>query len=509
MAAPAPALPRFVELVRVSSAGQADRDTPQDQRAALERLRVFRPGALVERIEVADGISGALAFDRRPDLRRLRELAEARAFDELRVRHLDRLTRHPDLRERAAILGLVADAGAIIVDAAGSVVDPATDAGEISYVLHTRWAAQERRRIQERTRAAKDRLVREGRLVNGRPPYGRTWDRKKGWGIDEPTAAVYRRMFELCLEGESLRRIAARLTSEGSTTPLGSDWTPAHVSRLLREPAAKGVYVTQGVEVQIPAVVDAETWDAAGARLRANNHLSGPRPRTPALLRKLLVCGECGAPMYVTKGGKEGSRRFYYYCSSGGSCSTYHQVAVVDDVVREAIAAFLRRPAALRSAAGRERPQDDGERAEAEIADARRELRDLDRQEERVARLLRRRLISAKVGEGQLEEVVRLRAAAEAALAGAQARAEAAARREEAAVEIEARVAALRAKLDAATPDDWRALLEVLFPRAAGRGVRIFPDGQIRLEGALPMDDQGAAALERASPKPSGPSGAA
>jgi hypothetical protein len=54
-------VPRFVELVRVSTKGQADRDTPAMQRAALDRLRQMRPGVLVERID--SQISGGLGLE--------------------------------------------------------------------------------------------------------------------------------------------------------------------------------------------------------------------------------------------------------------------------------------------------------------------------------------------------------------------------------------------------------------------------------------------------------------
>jgi DNA invertase Pin-like site-specific DNA recombinase len=488
---PAPALPRFVELVRVSSHGQAARDTPADQRAALERLRLSRPGRLVERIE--QQVSGAADGVERPDLARLAELAAARAFDEVRVRHLDRLTRHDDPLERAAVLSMVRRAGAVIVDAGGSVLDPRTMGGELTWVVSTLASAEERRKILERTSAAKARLAAEGRLVHGRPPYGRTWDRAAGrWGLDEHQAAVYRRLFDLCLAGRSLRAIARALNAEGEPSPGGAAWDAAIVSRLLREPAAAGHYRTHGAAFEIPPVVDDATLAAAGERLRGNSRCSGPPAKHPALLRKLLMCGVCGAPLYVTKG----AGAFYYYCSAGDpTCRVYHRVERVDAAVRAAVEAFLARPAALRAAAERDRPEDDAELAGRDAAAARRELEDLDHQEERVARLLRRELIAERTGERQLGEVRRLRAVAEGQLAAAEARARAAARRGEVAAALEARVAELRAGLGAATFEDWRELLEVLFPRTAATGVVVQPNGQLELRGAIPLDARGEAEL--------------
>lgn len=494
-----PAAPRFVELVRVSSAGQAARDTPEDQRRALEHLRKARPGVLVERIDEA--ISGSLDSAQRADLARLLELARGRAFDELRVRHLDRCTRHDDPRERFVVYGIVRDAGAVIVAADGQVIDPATDAGELSYYVQTLAAAQERRRIAERTREAKERLVREGRLVNGRPPWGRTYDARTGrWGSDAPRAAAYRRVFELALAGGSLRAIAARLNAEGVAPPMRGEWSTSRVSHVLSDPAAMGVYTSMGVTMQIPAIVDRATFEALRAKMRAASSLSGPRPKIEAMLRKLLTCASCGSAMYVDKGGSKKYPAYYYTCGAG--CRGHHRVTRVDAAVREEVAKFLRRPRPLQLAAESGAGKDDAAAARRDVRAVMRELRDLDGQEERVARLLRRELIQPKIGEGQLGEVARLRTDAQTRLGAARSRVEAAARRDEIAAELTARLAELRRRLGKnATPATWREVCELLFPRVPGLGARIFQDGSLELRGTVPLNDAGEAALARVARK--------
>ncbi len=284
--------PRYVELVRVSSVGQAARDTPADQRAALDRLRRSRPGTLVERIE--QQVSGAADGADRPDLRRLGELAEARAFDEVRVRHLDRLTRHEDPLERAAVLSLVRRAGAVIVDAGGSVLDPATMGGELMWVFSTLASAEERKKIGERTMAGKRRLAEAGQLASGRPPWGRAFDRERGWVLT-PAARDYRRLFDLALEGLTLWQIAERLEAEGIQSERGRKWTAGMVHNLIRARHAVGHGTAMGLRIAVPPVVDERTQRDALARLRANDNAGGPHVRYPALLRKILVCGVCGS----------------------------------------------------------------------------------------------------------------------------------------------------------------------------------------------------------------------
>lgn len=77
-------LPRFVELVRVSGAAQVKKDTPESQRQTLDRLRAQRPGLLVERIE-ALAVSAAIPLHQTESGRRLIQLAQSKAFDELRA----------------------------------------------------------------------------------------------------------------------------------------------------------------------------------------------------------------------------------------------------------------------------------------------------------------------------------------------------------------------------------------------------------------------------------------
>lgn len=490
---PRPALPRFVEIIRVSSAGQAERDTPQDQRNALDRLREMRPGVLVERIELT--VSGAADMKARGDMIRLAVLASARAFDEVRVRHLDRLTRHENPAERFAVFSLVQSAGAVIVDASGAVLEPDTVGGEVLFYVQTLASTEERRKILARTQAGKDRNLGEGRLVEGRAPYGRTWDKKKGWGIDPAIAATYRRLFDLCLSGLTLGGIVERMNRDGSTTETGKAWEKANVSRLLRKTAAYGLYQAHGRAIQIPPIVDEKTWRAAQERLQSNATRSGPRHTIAALLRKLVTCGECGSSLHIVRGSR--GTRYYYACASKGPCIRYHRVELVDAAVRERVAEFLRAPDALRATIERGAAADT---AKDEIASLRAELRRLDRQEENLARLLRRSLVTVKIGEKQLAEVQALRAAADRSLAGARAQLQAAARHEELAADMEARIAAMRAGIERASPEDWRALVETLFPRGPTTGVRIHPDGQIKLLGIVRLEGLAAAASE---PSPS------
>ncbi|MBI5068139.1 MAG: recombinase family protein [Deltaproteobacteria bacterium] len=381
-----PAAPRYVELVRVSGASQAAKDTPADQRAALERLREARPGVLVERIEEgAGGLSGALPLEQRPDLKRLLRLAKDRAFDEVRVRHLDRLTRHPDIRERAAIFGAIAEAGACIVDGAGHAIDPLSEVGELEWTFGSLMAARERKRITERTLAARRRLAGQGKL-QGRRPWARTWDGER-WGVVEEQVKTYKRLFAEVLAGRSLHAIASGLNADGIRPPEAKQWSAGGVARLVHARSAIGEVSCYGNTLRCPPIVDAPTFEKANKAITWSRAGRPPLDDSIALLRKVAVCGACGEIMYVDTVSKRSGRRVYYRCKHSKTarsqeCRRYFAVGEVDALVRAELLRWLAADVAPKA----------GKKAnpKAALARAKARIKELDAEERRLLRVGRR-----------------------------------------------------------------------------------------------------------------------
>lgn len=494
MPAPAPAAPRaaprYVEIVRVSTRGQADRNTPEIQRRALDDLNRVRPGVLVERIE-ALGVSGALSFDQRDDLKRLLKLAGR--YDEVRVYAIDRLTRADDPRERAAVLGLIKDANAVIVDVNGRVTDPADELGETDWFLQSMYAKREHARILKRTLDGKRRALSDGKLVNGRPPMGRRYDRATGeWSIDPEGAALLRRIFDLALSGNGVNQIARLLTAEGVPTEKGLAWAPGTISRLLRERQAIGEYGTMGVTFPIPAVIDPETFDRVQVLIAGNRWKSGPKNSVKGpMLRKLLTCSECGKTMQVLPGGKAGDIRWYYVCASRRDPSRpdcgrkFHSIPAVDAAVRSHLEAMVRDPKRLLEAAGmtetEEHPWAD------EAAAAERELLSLSRREEKLVRLATKGMVSDDVLDRQTTEIRRLRSAAERELQAAKLGADAAERRKADTGAFDARLRAIVERIDREPTEGWASLAAELFPRRPPYGLKLTPSGEVIGNGLLPL----------------------
>jgi site-specific DNA recombinase len=70
------------------------------------------------------------------------------------------------------------------------------------------------------------------------------------------------------------------------------------------------------IPVEVPAIVSREVWEAAQSRLGKNKASSLRNTKYNYLLRRRIVCGDCGAKMgaEMTRNGRGGGANFYYYC---------------------------------------------------------------------------------------------------------------------------------------------------------------------------------------------------
>ncbi len=315
-------LPRYVELVRVSGASQVKKDTPESQRQALERLRAQRAGVLVERIE-ALAVSAALPLHETDAGRRLIELAQRQAFDELRVFDLDRALggRADRSRDRMAVMDLLLDAEAVLVDATGHVIDPADDEdyGEFEFFMRGYIGKKERAKIKKRTAAGRARVASQGGLAGGPPPYGRICDRAtKQWSLDPEEHPILQRMIALALNGMAARRIALALNAERVPSPRGGLWGPSTVIGILRSRSLIGELEHAGVRFTVAPIIDRGTFDRVQRNLDARKVDGRPPVASPALLHGRVRCSACGSKCFVRRARGRGGRDYYYYrCRTG------------------------------------------------------------------------------------------------------------------------------------------------------------------------------------------------
>lgn len=308
---------------RVSTKNQQKHGTIASQ---IEALRSY---AKTQDIEIAEdyvcqdeGYSGALLA--RPGLDRLRDGAQAGAFDALVVLSPDRLS-----RKYAYLILILEEFERYGVRVTFLEQPPAHDPHSALLVqIQGAVAEYERTKLAERYRRGKLYRARQGEIFWNSIPYGyRHVPRRDGVPahvvIDEVQADVVRTLFAWhAYEGMTIRQIAKRLTREGYPPPkAGPQWGETTVHRILRREAYLGtlhynqsawssVPVTGGgsarqkkglrpasewIAISIPPLIERETFERSQARHGPNQQFSPRNLREERwLLRRLVRCEKCG-----------------------------------------------------------------------------------------------------------------------------------------------------------------------------------------------------------------------
>ncbi len=336
---------------RVSSTRQKEEHTIDSQTAAI---RAF---AEQQDLEVCDewtfedeGVSGATLV--RPALDRLRDLIAQVPVEVVLVYGPDRLARR--YAYQALLIEEFARAGTEV----RFVNAPAGDTPEDRLLVQFQGmiAEYERAQIAERTRRGKLHRARAGSVnVLAGAPYGYRYIKKSDqadarYEIVEHQAVVVREIFGRYVEGQdSIAGLCRWLEEQGIPTATGKRrWDRSTVWGMLRNPAYIGQAgfgktarshdsrpaatratrlagkarstnpVTidrdpeQWIEIPVPALIEATTFERAARRLEDNKRFAARNSTTPALLKGLVACVSCSYAYYRTST-KTSKRKIVYY----------------------------------------------------------------------------------------------------------------------------------------------------------------------------------------------------
>jgi site-specific DNA recombinase len=260
----------------------------------------------------------------RPELDRLRDGAQAGAFDAVLVYDPDRLS-----RKYAYQILILEEFERLGIPMIFLEQPPPDDPKAVLLVqIQGAVAEYERTKITERYRRGKLYRARQGEVFWDPVPYGyRRVPRQDGSPahlvVDGPQAEVVRKVFAWHAdESMSVRQIARRLSREGYPTARGgAHWGESTVHRILRRDAYLGVLYyntscwapvsspeggaprnkrsprprSEWIAISIPPLIEREVFERSQARHGPNRQFS-PRNlhEEQWLLRRLLRCGECG-----------------------------------------------------------------------------------------------------------------------------------------------------------------------------------------------------------------------
>jgi DNA invertase Pin-like site-specific DNA recombinase len=212
-----------VSYLRVSGLSQVDGDGFPRQREAIASYANTHGINVIQEF-AEEGISGTTETPDRPALSELLTYATEQGIRLVLVEKADRLAR--DLIAGELILRELQRAGIQVLDSSGNDLSNNSDPTKklIRQVLSA-VAEYEKSALVAKLRAAKARLRRQGKRMEGPPPLGAT---------DAEKAAVAR-ILELHAEGMSLRKIAAQLDQEQVPTRKGGPWQYPVIAKLIKK----------------------------------------------------------------------------------------------------------------------------------------------------------------------------------------------------------------------------------------------------------------------------------
>ena len=367
---------------------------------------------------------------KRPEFQRM--LADARKgrFDTIVCWKSDRLSRgmYP-----AAALMEVVEAHQIRLEAVMDAIDMKT------FGLMAAIGKIELDNFRERSTLGKRGTAKQGRVPTGGLPYGyRIGDDGRPEVVEEQ-AEVVRRIFDMYVnEGIGSPSIAVRLTDEGIPTQTGKLlWRQSYIHYVLANATYTGTWVygkerhistedgtksydqprETWIEVPVPPLVDEETWERAQKLKKQRSRGAKRNTKVLYLLQHLLKCGECGHNFHAkstwrTTNVRNGKKyrydlptpRRYYKCNGMQSlrlrCRERHYIRAerLEEPIWSEVKRVLQNPDLIVAGIDTLNSQEGGGMEE-EIAQAERDLRSIQMEEDRAIRLF----VSGKITEAQLD----------------------------------------------------------------------------------------------------------
>ena len=431
---------------------------------------------------VDEGISG-ISTKSRISFQRMIEDAKAGRFDLIITKEISRFARNT-VDSISYTRDLLRNGVAVIFENDG--INTIEEDSEFRLTIMAGVAQDELRKLSSRVRFGHKQSIRQGHVLGTDNMYGYHKSGAK-LTVDERTAPLVRKIFELYASGNhSLREVARLVGQEGLRNRNGGELSTRTLRNILSNPKYKGYYVGGKVEIvdmftkkqkflpedkwvtfkddgsRIPALVSEELWEKANAVLSARSeHVKARQGKMNMqnLFTGVIRCGACGGVYYKKENIlRDGVRRTRWSCSTklkGGRAACDSPDVYEEDLIEVIRALLLSDELDIERAAGQyeallQEQRRDGE-AEAQRAELNREIEKLSKQKTRLVQMN----LDGAITDAELVELMREnRALLDAYAERLQALPEPEAR----AADIRAMVTELRQALQAARGDVFRAL---------------------------------------------------
>jgi DNA invertase Pin-like site-specific DNA recombinase len=264
------------------------------------------------------GYSGELDIEHRPELNRLVDklLTKPKEIDGIFVVDIDRLTRDAQVGFFLKQIFIEYDIKLFNVD--GFEINLRDENEDLMMGIKLLLSSFELKKLRVRIKRALERNVKDGKVMGGPfKPFGYQKGPENKLIIFEEESEIIKRIFQLCIEGLSTRKIADKLNEEGVPTKRSKSekgyltfngkthtqffWRDAVIHSMLKNPLYKGERRYKGNIYPSPIIIEEDKFELVQRILTQRNNFKDTTNKHFYMLKGLIVCPVCGMRFYGRK----------------------------------------------------------------------------------------------------------------------------------------------------------------------------------------------------------------
>ena len=275
--------------------------------------------------------------DKRPDFLQMIEDSKRRGFQFVIVYQLDRFARNR--YDSATYKAKLKKNGVRVLSAKENITDDASGI-LVEGVLESMaeyYSAELSQKIKRGIAVSASKC----KFFGGAIPLGYKIDEQKNYVINEETAPIVKKMFEMLAAGQNYAEIARYMNERGITTSTGGKWNKNSFRTLFANRKYLGKYIFHGEEIDggIPRIIEDELFDEVQKVLEKYAQApSRGKAKVDYILSDKLICGHCGGKITgVSSTSKSGKIHNYYKCAGAakGECDkrTVRKQYIEDEII--------------------------------------------------------------------------------------------------------------------------------------------------------------------------------
>ena len=326
---------------RYSDSGQSEQSIEGQRKVCMEYAE--RNGYKIIGEYIDRALTGT--SDNRPEFLRMVADSAKRQFQGVLVYQLDRFARNR--YDSATYKAKLKKNGVRVLSARENISDDAS--GILMESVLEGMAEYFSAELSQKVKRGMSITAQKGLFTGSIPPLGyKVVDKKLV--IDDDTAPVVKRIFEMYLGGKTMVDIIRYLTESGIKTHRGNTYHKDTIRRISSNDKYLGIYKYADVVIPdgIPQIIDNTTFEQTQQLLEKNRKAPA---RTKAvdehyLLTTKIFCGHCNCAMTGVSGtSSTGKIHQYYNCVAqkrkGGCKKKSEQKTVIEDLVVREVHAVL------------------------------------------------------------------------------------------------------------------------------------------------------------------------